>query len=421
MAERDPAFALQLAREILEKGITFELSNLVRQLNEKDPVKASEFAGEVIAKLRLTNVATDMRSSLLAIHLLQYSRTPEATGPSATRAATAKNLRLSDEQRRDLVDIVTNAALNATANSHLLYRIREVVPEIQQFFPERFAALDQKAKVFNESLTQRQRDENTYNDLISRGIPEEIVRRAAAQTERERLSLYLQAATIVTARDNADSFRNVVNKEIKDEREQQNILDLLDTEQINAAAHRKQLDELRKLLPKIRRKEERARAMVEMALLLKEKGEDAEAATLLDEAAELIKTDLKSETQTNALLTLLSAYALIDPPKAFALAERTVDQANSQISLLLLVDRVVKSGAVKKSEIILDHPGIMPLDFLVFKYGKGVAALAAADFNRTKALADRFDRNELRIMARLLIVKGILSPTSPSQEYVNPK
>jgi len=68
------------------------------------------------------------------------------------------------------------------------------------------------------------------------------------------------------------------------------------------------------------------------------------------------------------------------------------------------------SGAVKKSEIILDQARIMPLDVLFFKYGKGLAALAPADFNRTKALADLFDRYELRIMARQLIVKGILSP-----------
>ena len=168
-------------------------------------------------------------------------------------------------------------------------------------------------------------------------------------------------------------------------------------------------------MPKIERKEERARAMAELALLLKEKGEDAEAATMLDEAATLIKTDLKDEGQTNALLTLLCAYAVLDPSKAFALAERTVDRANSQITLLMLLDRVVKSGAVKKNEIILDQAGIMPLDYLVFRYGKGVAALAKADFNRTRGLADRFDRNELRLMAQLLIVRGLLQPQSSTE------
>jgi hypothetical protein len=155
--------------------------------------------------------------------------------------------------------------------------------------------------------------------------------------------------------------------------------------------------------------------MAELAVLLKEKGEDAEAGTLLDEAATMIKTNLKDEKQTNALLSLLCAYAVVDPPKAFVLAERTVDRANSQISLLMLLDRVVKSGAVKKSEVILDQAGIMQLDSMVFKYGKGVAALARSDFNRTRALADRFDRNELRLLAQLLIVKGLLQPSDLSQ------
>ena len=222
-------------------------------------------------------------------------------------------------------------------------------------------------------------------------------------------SIYV--SIIASFRGSTESFRDFVSKEVNSEGEQQRLLDLLDNEEITLAALRKQVDELKKLLPKIRRKEERARAMAEAALMLKEKGEDAEAATLLDEAATLIKTDLKSETQSNALLTLLCAYAVVDPPKAFALAERTVDQANSQISFLMLVDKVVKSGAVKKSEIVLNQGGIMSLDSMLFRYGKGVTALAKADFNRTRALADRFDRNELRVLARLLIVKGLMGST----------
>jgi len=219
---------------------------------------------------------------------------------------------------------------------------------------------------------------------------------------------------IAVARGNTDAFREFVGKEVSDS-ERQKVLDLLDVEEINMAVDQKKLDYLRKLVPKIERKEERARAMAELAMLLKEKGEDAEAASLLEEAATMIKTNLKDEKQTNALLSLLCAYAVVDPPKAFVLAERTVDRANSQISLLMLLDRVVKSGAVKKSEIILDQAGIMQLDFMVFKYGKGVAALAKSDFNRTRALADRFDRNELRLLAQLLIVKGLLQPSQ--QEF----
>ena len=415
VAAHDPAQALQVARQSLAKGLTLELLNLLYQLNQKDSEKASQFAGDIIAKLHTTNIATDFRASIVAIQLLESSRIPDANRPAKlVSVASMKVLNLNDEQRRELVELVTDAALSTSANSNLLFEISELMPEIDHFFPERRASLERKLAAFNETLSKEQRDQNTQNMLIRRGVPEDIVRNAATADESTRLVLYNQAAISATLRGQTDSFRDFVNKEVSASGERRKILDFLDAEEISVTAGRKQLDNLRNLLPKIRRKEERARAMAELALLLKEKGEDEEASTLLDEAATLIKTDLKDDKQTHALLTLLCVYAIVDPAKAFTLAERTVDQANSQISLLMLLDRVVKTGAVKKSEIILDQAGILPLDFLLFRYGKGVAALAKADFNRTKALADRFERNELRLMAQLFIVKGLLQPQTPS-------
>ena len=418
VAGNDPAKALQVARQSLAKGLTLELLNLLYQLNQKDSEKASQFAGDIVAKLHATNLSADFRASIIALQLLQASRIPNVNQPAQVLSRRPKALSLSDEQRRELVALLLDAALSVSANSTLLGEISDVMPEIEHFSPDRRAALERKLAVFNETLSKQQRNENTYNTLIRRGSPEEIVRSAAEADEQTRLSLYRQAAIIAVSYGKAQSFRDLVSKEISNTGERKQVLEALDDEEISAAAGRKQLDELRKVLPKIRRKDDRARAMAELALLLKEKGENEEAATLLDEAESLIKTDLKDEKQTNALLTLLVAYAVINPAKAFALAERTVDQANSQISLLMLVDRVIKSGAVRKSEIILDQGRIMPLDFLVFKYGKGVAALAKTDFNRTRALADRFERSELRLMAQLAIVRGILqSETSSGLEF----
>jgi len=402
IAARDPAQALQVARESLAKGFTWELVNLLQQLQQRDAEKASMFAGDIITKLQTTNVATNLQASTVALFLVEGSR-PQ------TRESL-KPLTLTDEQKRQLIEILINAALGTSANSNLLSQMNNVLPEIEQFFPDRRAALERKLATFNETLPKEQRDMNTYSALIRRGMQDDLVRAAASADHNTQEYLYQQAAVIAVARGNTDAFREFLSKEINDSGERQRVLDYLDAEEISTVAGRKQLDGLRKLLPKIERKEERARAMAELAILLKEKGEDAEAATLLDEAAGMIKTNLKDEKQTNALLSLMCAYAVVDPPKAFVLAERTVDRANAQISLLMLLDRVVKSGAVKKSEIMLDQAGMMPLDFLVLKYGKGVAALAKADFNRTRALADRFDRNELRLLAQLLIVKGLLQP-----------
>jgi hypothetical protein len=415
VAARDPAQALQVARQSLAKGLTWQLMNLLDQLNEKDSEKASQFAGDIITKLQTVNVASDFHTSRIAIQLLQISRSPDQKHLNVPGVEGPKVLSLDDEQKRQLVELLTNAALSASANSNLLHQINEVMPEIQQFFPERRAGIERKLATFNQTLTTRQRAQDAYNALVRSGAMEEMVRSAATADDETRHWLYHEAAMAAIAQGKTDSFRDFLNTEVSDSGERSKVLDSLDTEEISAAVFRKRADDLRKLLPGIARKEERARAMAELAVMLKEKGEDAEASGLLDDAAALIKTDLTDEKKTNALLTFLCAYAIVDPPKAFALAGRTIDQANTQISLLLLLDRVVKSGAVKRSEILLEQAGMLPLDVMMFRYGNGVAALAKADFNRTKALADRFDRNELKLMAQLLIIKGILQPQNRPQ------
>jgi hypothetical protein len=274
--------------------------------------------------------------------------------------AAGEVLSIDEDQKRDLVGDLTNVALSASVAPHMLWQVSQVLPEIEHFFPERREAVVKKLSAFKRTMNEADRDQ------------------------------------------------------VMDADARPPIFQSLDHEEILAAVTQKQVDQLQKLLPRIQRKEDRAWAMAELALMLHEKGEKEDVSSMLDEAATLLKPDLKDDKQTKALLTLLYAFAIVDPPKAFTLAERSVDRANRQISLLLLLDKVVKSGAVKKNEILLEQPNLMPLDFIVFKYGKGVAALAKADFNRTKALAERFERNELRLMAQLFVLRGLLEPNPPS-------
>jgi len=167
-------------------------------------------------------------------------------------------------------------------------------------------------------------------------------------------------------------------------------------------------------MPLIRLKEQRALVMCELAILLEKQGKHDAAAELLDEARLLVNIDLNDEKKSNAMLALMLASALVQPAKAFPMIERVVDRANGVISKLLLLDRVVKTGATRNGEIILSQPGI-PLDFAMLKYSRGIVALANADFSRTKSLADRFERNELRLLARLLMAQALLRHGEQSQ------
>ena len=412
LAARDPAQALQIARQSLAKGLTFELISLLQRLNDADTEKGSQFAGEIIAKIRTANLASEFHAAVLAFQLLHYSRKPDPNQRArlGDRANGFKFLNLDEEQKRALVEVLTDAALSATVDSQILWNLAPIMPEIEHFFPERREPLVRKLATLRSTTNEANRKENDYNLLVAYGPVEEAVRVAATADNDAREYLYGQAAMMAVAQGKTDWFREALNKQEMDDQLRSRLIDSLDHEEIAALSIRKRVDQLKELIPKIRRKEERARALAELALMLHEKGEKEDASALLDEAATLIKTDLTDDKQTTALLTLLCAFAVVDPPKAFALAERTIDRANRQISLLLLLDKVVKSGAIRKNEILLEQPQLMPLDFLVFKYGKGIAALAKADFNRTRALTERFDRNELRLMAQLFVLRGLLEP-----------
>jgi hypothetical protein len=403
--------ALQIARQSLAKGLSLELLTLLQRLNDVNSEKGAQFAGEIITKLRSIDLATDFQGSLVAVQLLYASRKPDAVQLVRLGGeGRIKKLNLEEEQKRGLVEQMTDVALSASVAPHVLWQISNVLPEIKHFFPERSEAVLRKLSALQRSMGEQDQEQRTHNLLMMTGSVEELVRRASSADSESRLWLYQQAAMMAVDQGKSDWFREAINRHETSSDLRNQIIDALDNQEIGTAVMRKHVDELQKLLPKIRRKDERARAMAELALLLHDKGEKEEAATLLDEAATLVKTDLTDDKQTNALLTLLCAFAVVDPPKAFALAERTIDRANRQISLLLLLDKVVKSGALKKNELLLEQPQLMPIEFLVFKYGKGVAALARADFSRTKALAERFERNELRLMAQLLVLKGLLEP-----------
>jgi hypothetical protein len=411
-AARDPERALQMARESLAKGLTFQLLDLLLRLNQKSGEAGTKLAGDIIVKLRTRNLsAGDPHGPRIAVSLLEFSRARKEA-PDEKRPMRA--LKLEPEQKRELVEMITNAALTESANPNLLFTLDDVMPEIEEFAPERVALLHRKLAAFNQTLNKEQKVSQEYNSIFRSGTPEDMIKLAGRADEGDREWMQQQAVVLAVMQGKADALREFVDAEIEDKSRRKSLLDALDAEEIGLAANKGDADGLRKLLPKIRLKEARARAMAEIAVVLEKKGNHDEALKLLDEAQTLIKTDLSSETQTDALLALVTAYALVEPARAFGIIERTIDRANDEIAKVLLLDKIVKSGVTRKGEIKLQEGGVMQVDYAVFRYGKSVAALANVDFDRTKAAADRFERNELRLMVRLLLAQALLRSDAQS-------
>jgi len=418
-AVNDPKRALQIARETLSRGLTYQAGNFLFQLMQKDQNAATEFAGDIIAKLNSASLDT-LDGPIVLTQLLSLSRTNgSAVLTDRPAVNTMTPLKLSDDQKRSLVEIIADGALSASAKPFVLQTARSVMPEIEQFAPDRAARIRMKLAE-SRGQNREQREWNTYDALFEEGTPEEMIKAGHSMGEERQQAIYREAVMKAVMGGRGDSFRDFINSQFEDGGQRNELIDLLDEQQVGMAALRGKEEELRKLLPLIRLKEQRALAMAELSIQLEKKGLHDEAVELLEGARSLVKFDLTDYQKSNSLLAFLLAYAIVDPNKAFAIIEPFVDKTNDSVSKLLMLDKVVRSGIVKNGEIILEQPG-MPLDFGYFKYGRGVAALAEADFNRTKALADRFERNELKLMARVLLAQAILRNAQVKKNAEVPK
>ena len=407
-AANDPKRALQTARESMARGLTFQILNLLNQVAQKNQDTGAQLAGEIIAKLDTENFNTSPYALYVAIQLLEWSRTDGAVLTASLSANSSfTRLKLDDGQKQDLVDMLTSAALNVTKSPNILQNIRFVMPEIEQYAPDRAAKLKVQLTEFNRTLPQTQRDWNNFNARFENATPEEMIKAANKVGDDQRAALFYQAAAKAVARGEEDRYRELINSQVESEDEKKAALDSLNTEQMYYDLSHGKTDDLNKLLPLIRAREQRAMAMTQLAIMLEKKGQHDEAVTMLDDARALVKVDLTNEKESNALLAVMLGYSLVDPPKAFAMIEPIIDRTNEDVSKLVLLDKIAKSGAIKNGEIIMNQQRI-PIDFAMLQYSPGVAALGKADFDRTKALADRFQRNELRIVARLLLAQAIL-------------
>ena len=415
-ADRDPKRALQSARESLAKGFSLQLTNLLFQINNKDKELGTKFAIEIIDKIKTADLSTDRVAPYVAVQLLTVSRTGESNvgilmGSTSNHYVIPKRLDLPKEERRTLVDLLTNAALTVSANQDLI-TFAMGIPEAEEFFPERLTLLNRKNAQAQRRLPEQVKAQEEKNSLVRRGQPEELLKAAIKASDDERYWLEREAVLAAVLSKKTEALRELITSQVEDDARRKRMLDSLDSEEIDFATHQRDAEALRKLIPRIRLQEQRARAMVETAMLFEAKGDHDAALDLLNQAERLIKVDLQSETKSNALLSLMLAYALIEPSRAFAIVERTIDRANDEVSKAMLIDKFIKTGVLKNGEIIMNQSGAIPIDYLIFKYGKGVTALARADFGRTKAAADRFEMNELRIYARLLITQALLGEKS---------
>jgi hypothetical protein len=419
IAARDPQQALRLAEEILSRGLSSNLTPLLEQLRTRDPEGAARLAAGIVKKLRTANFAADYEAVNIASYLLFSTRTPEspnavapATSGATTIAASLPNsrrLQLDEATRRELVNSLVNA-VNASNNSGrsgntggLLATVRQLMPEVERYAPAQAASVRRRVEGFERRAEPGNPRE--FRQLMDTGTTDAVVEAAAKAAPEMRQQLYRAAAWKAFNEGNVDRARQIVNTNIEGTRQREQFLRELDQQLFWRAASEGNIEVAQTLLSRVKSTDERVAMLLQLARTVTAKGNQKSALGFLEEAATLNEARAKGQTQFSMRLQLAHAYAPLAPTRAFEIVEAGITQLNELVGAAAILDGFGQEAFAQDE--LKSQEGYL-WNALASQCGEALGALARVDFEHARSAADRFQRPELRLHARLAVARGIL-------------
>jgi len=126
---------------------------------------------------------------------------------------------------------------------------------------------------------------------------------------------------------------------------------------------------------------------------------------LLEEARQMTNRRATSYDQFDQQLRVAHAYAAVDPARAFEVLDPGISQLNELLSAAAVLNGF-ELNLFRDGELSMQNGS--GLTTMIIRYGQELAQLARTDFERSETLAGRFQFPESRIIARLVIVQGLL-------------
>lgn len=416
-AANDPKRALQLAQESLAKGISYQTMNLLRKLQTKDGEAATSFVGDLIKKLGSTDFSKNREAAYVAQELLRMLIKPEqnaAGGGTNQTAPKIKPLKVDEQTTRELTDLVLTAAANSSPEQQDFFMLQSLLPDLEKRSPERVAQLRRKLTESNDKMDPQYKMMMQYQMLMTDGKAEAILEAAAKAPPDFRAYLYQSAVTKLMQSGDLERARKIVADNLSGP-ERDRWLAQIDQQLIAKALKEGKLEDARKLLERITPKEARLAQIANMATSLFAKGDRKSALALLDETQELVNRPPENQQEINAMLQVARAFAMIEPARTFGIIEPVLDQANAMLTAAALLEKFgADRGFFKDGEFRM-QTSLSYTYAISTQYQKELTALARTDFARTRALADRLQRDEARLMARLLIAQAVLAERSETE------
>lgn len=454
IAAKDPKRAFELAEKNLQTALGYNLFAALESVHSKDADLGARLARDILARIKSSDTRivsssdyasnsmsngsmsnggammgdtmttsgsmsnrseSPMQSSSLLVNVWEIQQFVQSIKKLNRQAVKDKKTpALTDAELKDLIGILAQKYVKQQYLS--AYEAAPVMSDITRYFPAQAQAI--RAKLAQNQNAAAELD----NQIRTQEIQSETEGRTAAEifeiAEKkpvaEREKFYQSAAERAIEEGDFAKAKDFYAR-VKKRGDYDYLGTKIEEGMPLALAQKGDLSAARQLLVKIKTPEQRIEILSALAQSLMKNGDKKAATAILTEARAQYSGRMRQRKNLNSLLELAQGYAVVEPDEAFTLLEGNLSFFNDLIAAGILLDDFNEYGSVKSDEVDLDVaraesyrnvPGGVAL----------LKKLAAADFDRAVALAERFARPETRFFARFRIAEALLDPNAEKTE-----
>ena len=443
IAASDPKVAYQKANESLDKGeYPTALARVLAQLQAKDPEAFKKLSDKTLSRLGSDSLLASREATSLAMSLLMPGpRASASTSTDANKPAANTAQVLNESAYHDLMDNAVTASLNVTwlgpGNMNrggggrgpfraaqqnpqstssqntpddtqvrqnnarmLLFGLSTMLPQIDQYLPERAPVLRQKLTDLGMGNNAMMNYGNQMRTAMQQGTSDSLEAAGKVAPPQIQSRLYQQAAQKAIDEGNTDRALQIANDHL-DESGRNSIMQAVDFKRMATDASPEKLNEIKLKLAALLSDSDRVKYLIELATAT-QKDNPKLALRFLEDARTLVSRRATNFKEFEDQLQVADAFAPLDPKRSFDVLELGIGQLNE-----LLAAAQVLNGF----EVDVFRDGELPLQGgsdlgnMVVRYGQELAALAKIDFDHARMTADRFQLAEPRLLAKLSIVQ----------------
>lgn len=380
IAETNAEKAARRGTASLKNGIEGGHIDLLKKIYKKDPEKAVEFGAAILSRVKSD------RKSVKGDYVFNSLLTYAAENLEASKKTPGKKAIYNANEVREIadafaLDLLSDAPEDGGISSASMY-----VGQIEKYAPGRAAQIRSKFKTTTPMLSNTMAV-NTVAVPSSNSNSSAGPGPDAAEREREARE---KNAKLLDER-----VKAVGNKDLpKEERE-------------------RAIGEARKIISQTRGKENKIMSLSVLAAQVGSAGDKDLATEIMQDAERLIEPQPKNYKDFLLSWMVASGYAAVGADRAFLMLEDTILRANDTIAAFVKVAEFidVQQEIIDKGEIQVGMFGGTMMPGITSELGVATAtltALATNDFDKTKRLANAFDRTEIRVMAKMLVLRSVL-------------